>query len=105
MGPTEDFKLDGIPVFVHPQGRGESPLARVSITFRVGTYDETLAYAGITRLAHQIICATLPLELREYVSARNGGIFTMFTVAAPIEHFPTCLRELAKAMREPDWGM
>lgn len=103
MGPTEDFKLDGIPVFVHPQGRGESPLARASITFRVGVYDETLAYAGITRLAHQIICSTLPLELREFVNARNGGIFTMFTVAAPVERFHECLRELAKAIREPDW--
>jgi hypothetical protein len=103
MGTNEDFKLDGIPVFVHPQGRGESPLARVSITFRVGTYDEMLAYAGITRLAHQVICASLPLELREYITARNGGIFTMFNIAAPVERFNECLRELAKAVRNPDW--
>jgi hypothetical protein len=103
VAANEDFQLDGIPVFVHPHGRGDSPLARVSITFRVGTHDEVLAYAGITRLAHQIICATLPLELREFVSARNGGVFTLFTVAAPVERFTECLRALAAAIRQPDW--
>jgi hypothetical protein len=103
VAANEDFRLDGIPVFVHPQGRGDSPLARVSISFRVGTHDEVLAYAGITRLAHQIICTTLPFELREFVHARNGGVFTLFTVSAPVEQFTECLRALAAAIREPDW--
>jgi hypothetical protein len=103
MSINEDFQLDGIPVFVHPQGRGESPLARASITFRVGAYDEVLAYSGITRLAHNIICASVPWEVREFISSRNGGIFTMFTIAAPVERFHECLRALAKAIREPNW--
>lgn len=104
MIPTEDFRMDGIPVFVAAPDDVMPGHSIATILFRVGSHDEVFGSAGVTTLAHNFVRACLPPELREYVSAENDGLFTEFTISAPDEDFGQTITALADAIRQPDWS-
>lgn len=104
MTPAEDFRLDGIPVFVAAPDDVAPGHCVATIVFRVGAHDELFGSAGVTVLTHNLITACLPVRMRDYVTTDSDGLFTEITVSAPDSDFGACMAAIADAIRQPDWS-
>ncbi len=102
MSSAEIYQLDGVPVFLD-EARGEPGRGYASIRFRVGDYDEVLACAGVTQFVHNLIRASAPAELIDYVETSNDGLFTRISIDAPVEQLSRCVSAIADAVVDPNW--
>jgi hypothetical protein len=102
VAKVEDFRCNGIPVFIADDRELDPTITRAVLVFRVGAHDEEYAYGRITKLAASWAHSSMPSEFRSYVSVETGGLFTSFQIEAPNDLMADVMGSLVSSFRRPD---